>query len=242
MTAIGIYGSLGRMGQAIAGELASMGVRHAGGIDSAQDPAPLAAAADVIVDFSTAAALEAHLAAVVSAGTPIVIGTTGLSAAHHDAIDAASQDIPVLQSGTTSLGVTLLARLVREAASRLGENWDIEVFEMHHRQKIDAPSGTAQLLGAAAAEGRGTTLTEAAVYDRSGLTGARSEGTIGFASLRGGTVIGDHSVIFAGEGERIELTHRAENRTMFARGAISAALWLAKQGPGRYSMADVLAL
>ena len=243
MTAIGIYGSLGRMGQAIVAEMAQMGVRHIGGIDATDDPNPLATEADVIVDFSTANALEAHLAAVCAAGTPIVIGTTGLRESDHAAIDAAAQEIPVLQSGTTSLGVTLLARLVREAASRLGgDHWDIEIIEAHHRQKIDAPSGTALLLGSAAAEGRGTTLVDAAVYDRSGLTGARSEGTIGFASVRGGTVIGDHSVIFAGEGERIELVHRAEDRVMFARGAISAALWLAKQPAGRYTMADVLGL
>jgi 4-hydroxy-tetrahydrodipicolinate reductase len=243
MTAIGIYGSLGRMGQAIVAEMAQMGVRHAGGTDATDDPRPLAEEADVIVDFSTANALEAHLAAVRAAGTPIVIGTTGLREAQHAAIDKAAREIAVLQSGTTSLGVTLLAKLVREAAAKLGaDHWDIEVIEAHHRQKIDAPSGTALLLGAAAADGRGTTLSEAAVNDRAGVIGARSEGTIGFASIRGGTIIGDHSVILAGEGERIELVHRAENRVMFARGAIAAALWLAKQPAGRYTMTDVLGL
>ncbi|MGK6318604.1 4-hydroxy-tetrahydrodipicolinate reductase [Sphingomonas sp. DT-204] len=243
MTAIGIYGSLGRMGQAIVAELAGMGARHAGGADATDDPALVAEAADVLVDFSSARAVEAHLAAAGAAGKPIVIGTTGLTEAHHAAIDEAAREIAVLQTGNTSLGVTLLARLVREAAARLGAaDWDIEIAEMHHRHKVDAPSGTALLLGAAAAEGRGTTLAEAAAYDRSGITGARSEGTIGFASLRGGSVIGDHSVVLAGEGERIELVHRADSRAIFARGAIAAALWLAKQPAGRYTMAEVLGL
>jgi 4-hydroxy-tetrahydrodipicolinate reductase len=139
------------------------------------------------------------------------------------------------------MGVGLLARLVRDAAARLGAaDWDIEIVEMHHRHKVDAPSGTAQMLGKAAAEGRGTTLAEAGVSDRAGLTGARAEGTIGLASLRGGAVFGDHMVIFAAAGERIELTHRADSREIFARGAVQAALWLAGQAPGRYTMAEVL--
>jgi 4-hydroxy-tetrahydrodipicolinate reductase len=243
MTAIGIYGSLGRMGQQIAAELAGLGARHAGGTDRTDDPAPLARAADVLVDFTSPQALEAHLAAARDAGTPIMVGTTGLKAAHHDLIDAAAADIAVLQTGNTSFGVTLLARLVREAAARLdAADWDIEIAEMHHRHKVDAPSGTALLLGSAAAEGRGTTLAESSVNDRAGVTGARVEGTIGFASLRGGAVCGDHSVIFAGEGERIELVHRADSRVIFARGAIRAALWLAKQPPGRYTMGEVLGL
>lgn len=242
MTAIGIYGSLGRMGQAIAAELAGMGARHAGGADATDDAALLAQTADVLVDFSTPRALEPHLAAARGAGTPIVIGTTGLSERHHAAIEEAAREIAVLQTGNTSLGVTLLAQLVREAAARLGPEWDIEIAEMHHRHKVDAPSGTALLLGSAAAAGRVTTLAEVAVNDRAEVTGARSEGTIGFASLRGGSVIGDHSVIFAGEGERIELVHRADNRAIFARGAITAALWLAQQPAGRYTMAEVLGI
>ena len=242
MTAIGIYGSLGRMGQLIAAELPGMGARHAGGVDASDDAAELAEAADVLVDFSTPSATEAHLAAARAAATPIVIGTTGLSDRHHGMIDAAAADIPVIQTGNTSLGVTLLARLVREAAARLDADWDIEIAEMHHRHKVDAPSGTALLLGGAAAEGRGISLAAAAAYDRAGVTGARSEGTIGMASLRGGSVCGDHSVIFAGEGERIELVHRADGRKIFARGAIRAALWLAKQPAGRYTMGDVLGL
>jgi 4-hydroxy-tetrahydrodipicolinate reductase len=240
MTSIGIYGSLGRMGQAIAALAPSLGAKIAGGADAGDDPADLARKADVLVDFSTASAIEAHLEAAVAARTPIVIGTTGLSPRHHALIDTAAGDIAILQTGNTSLGVGLLARLVREAAQRLGADWDIEIVEMHHRNKIDAPSGTAQMLGAAAAAGIGATLADVGVSDRAGLTGARADGTIGLASLRGGSVVGDHSVIFAGNGERIELSHRADDRSIFARGAVQAALWLAGQRQGRYTMDQVL--
>lgn len=242
MTAIGIIGSAGRMGQALAAAVPDLGATLAGGIDAGGDPTALAQQADVLVDFSAPAALDRTLTAARTARTPILIGTTGLTTAHHALIDAAAADIAVLQTGNVSLGVTLLAKLVRDAAARLGPDWDIEIAEMHHRHKVDAPSGTALLLGEAAAAGRGITLAEARVADRAGLTGARSEGTIGFASLRGGSVAGDHLVVFAGEGERIELVHRAENRAIFARGAITAALWLAEQPAGRYSMDQVLAL
>jgi 4-hydroxy-tetrahydrodipicolinate reductase len=186
--------------------------------------------------------LPEHLEAARGAGRPILVGTTGLSARHHAMIDAAAAEIPVLQTGNTSLGVTLLGILVREAAARLGPEWDIEIVEMHHRHKVDAPSGTALLLGEAAATGRDTTLSEVRVDGRAGLTGARTEGTIGFSSLRGGSVIGDHSVIFATDGERIELGHRGEDRVIFARGAVRAALWLVGRAPGRYRMGDVLGL
>jgi 4-hydroxy-tetrahydrodipicolinate reductase len=242
MTAIGIIGSAGRMGQALANVVADMGATLAGGIDAGGDPGPLAERADVLMDFSAPSALEASLAAARAARTPILIGTTGLSPTHHAMIDAASQEIAVLQTGNVSLGVTLLARLVREAASILGSEWDIEIVEMHHRHKVDAPSGTALLLGEAAASGREVTLAEVKVADRAGLTGARAEGTIGFASLRGGSVAGDHQVIFAGTGERIEIGHRAEDRTIFARGAITAALWLIGKPAGRYQMGEVLGL
>ncbi|WP_423606739.1 4-hydroxy-tetrahydrodipicolinate reductase [Sphingomonas sp. MS122] len=242
MTSIGIYGSLGRMGVAIRDILAEQGVKFAGGADAGDDPAVIATAADALVDFSTPAALEAHLAAARAAGTPIVIGTTGLTAQHHARIEEAAREIAVLQTGNTSLGVVLLARLVREAAARLGPDWDIEIAEMHHRQKVDAPSGTALMLGEAAAAGREVALGEVRVADRAGLTGARAEGTIGFASLRGGTVIGDHMVVLAGAGERIELAHRAEDRAIFARGAVRAALWLAGKPAGRYTMDAVLGL
>lgn len=242
MTAIGIYGSAGRMGRAIATIVEAEGARVAGGVDAGGDPLPLAQAADVLVDFSTPAAMEPHLAAAVAARTPIVIGTTGLMATHHALIEQAADVIPVLQTGNTSLGVTLLKSLVRDAATRLGPEWDIEIVEMHHRHKVDAPSGTALLLGEAAAAGRNTTLAEVRVDGRAGLVGARTEGTIGFSSLRGGSVVGDHLVVFAGEGERIEIGHRGEDRSIFARGAVKAALWLAGRAPGRYTMDEVLGL
>jgi 4-hydroxy-tetrahydrodipicolinate reductase len=196
----------------------------------------------VLVDFSSPAALEGNLHAAIGAGVPILIGTTGLEERHHAAIDAAAQAIAVLQTGNTSLGVTLLAYLVREAAARLGPDWDIEVLEMHHRMKVDAPSGTALLLGEAAAEGRGIDLAAHSERGRDGQTGARAEGAIGFASLRGGTVAGEHSVILAGEDERITLSHSAENRMIFARGAVKGAVWLVDRDAGRYTMPQVLGL
>jgi 4-hydroxy-tetrahydrodipicolinate reductase len=198
--------------------------------------------ADVFVDFSVPDALEKHLRVAEEAGKAIVVGTTGLSHEHQELIDRASARIAVLQAANTSLGVNLLAHLVREAAARLGEQWDIEIVEMHHRHKADAPSGTALLLGWAAAEGRGVALDEVSDRGRDGITGPRASGHIGFAALRGGSVPGDHQVIFAAEGERIELGHRAESRAIFARGAIEAAIWLKDKPPGRYSMADVLEL
>lgn len=242
MTSIGIFGKLGRMGLAIADVAPSLGAGIAGGVDIGDDPAPLARDADVLVDFSAPAALQVNLAAARAAGTPVVVGTTGLGRAHHDLIDEAAREIAVLQTGNTSLGVALLCALVRDAARRLGTDWDVEIVEMHHRQKVDAPSGTALMLGEAAAEGLGSPLSEIGVIGRAGLTGARAEGTIGFASLRGGTVAGDHSVILAGDGERLELTHRAEDRAIFARGAVKAAIWLKDQPAGRYTMDQVLGL
>ena len=255
MTAIGIFGARGRMGQAIAGvagdaELAIAGGTdgEAGGVIGAQgaaitsDPAALALGADVLIDFSVPRALDAHLAACIAAGKPLLIGTTGLEAAHHEAIDRAAAQIAVLQTGNTSLGVNLLAALVKEAAARLGDDWDIEIVEMHHRHKVDAPSGTALLLGQAAAAGRGIDLATHMVSGRDGITGARRAGDIGFAALRGGSVAGDHMVMLASDQERIELSHRAESRVIFARGAIKAAQWLIGKAPGRYTMADVLGL
>ena len=242
MTAVGIYGNRGRMGRALALAIEAAGARLAGGTDAGEDPSPLAQAADVLLDFSSPAGLSVHLAAARGAGTPILVGTTGLTAAHHELIDEAAGDIAVLQTGNTSLGVTLLAQLVREAAAKLGADWDCEIVEMHHRHKVDAPSGTALLLGEAAAAGRGVRLGEVRVDSRAGLTGARTEGTIGFASLRGGSVIGDHSVVFAGEGERLAFSHLAQDRSTFAHGAVRAGLWLAGRAPGRYRMGDVLGL
>ncbi|MDB5690147.1 MAG: 4-hydroxy-tetrahydrodipicolinate reductase [Sphingomonas bacterium] len=255
MTRIGILGASGRMGRAIAAVAAEGGIAVAGGVDRPDVPseiAPglsfetdataLARLSDVLVDFSAPAALDAHLAAACAANVPIVIGTTGLGPEHHARIEAAAAVIPVLQAANTSLGVNLLAHLVRETAARLGTDWDIEILEMHHRHKVDAPSGTALLLGTAAAQGRGGTLEELSRYDRLGVEARRAEGTIGYASLRGGSVAGDHVAIFAADGERIELGHRAESRAIFARGAVQAALWLAGKPAGRYAMTDVLGL
>lgn len=242
MANIGVIGSKGAMGEALRGVIEASGHDYAGGADKGDDVSKLADVSDILVDFSAPGALQSNLHAAVGAGIPIVIGTTGLEDKHHEAIDHAARAVPVLQTGNTSLGVTLLAHLVREAASRLGSDWDIEVVEMHHRRKVDAPSGTALLLGQAAAEGRGITLADNRESGRDGHTGARAEGAIGFAALRGGTVAGEHSVILAGDEERLTLSHSAENRAIFARGAIRAAEWLRGREPGRYTMEQVLGI
>jgi 4-hydroxy-tetrahydrodipicolinate reductase len=242
MTRIGIIGSKGRMGLAIQEAIAVAGAEHSGGVDQGEDVAALAAISDILVDFSSPAALEGNLDACMAAGKPIVIGTTGLKERHHYLIDDAARDIAVLQTGNTSLGVNMLAALVRDAAAKLGDEWDIEIVEMHHRHKVDAPSGTALLLGEAAAQGRVIDLANNSERGRDGITGARGKGSIGFASLRGGSVAGDHTVIFASDNERIELTHRAENRAIFASGAVKAALWLVGKDAGRYDMSGVLGL
>lgn len=242
MARIGIIGSEGRMGHAIAEILPGLGHELAGGVDKGGDVARLADASDVLVDFSSPTSLDANLHAAIGAGIPLVIGTTGLDDRHHRAIDDSARAVPVLQTGNTSLGVTLLAHLVREAAAKLGDDWDIEILEMHHRHKVDAPSGTALLLGEAAAEGRGIDLADNRESGRDGHTGERAPGAIGFAALRGGTVAGEHSVIMAGQDERLTLAHSAESRTIFARGAVRAAQWLIGKEPGRYTMNDVLAL
>ena len=246
MARIGIIGSEGRMGQAIAALLANSdggsGHVHAGGVDKGGDVARLADGSDVLIDFSSPAALANNLHAAIGAGVPLVIGTTGLTQENHRAIDEAARAVPVLQTGNTSLGVTLLAHLVGEAAKRLGPEWDIEIVEMHHRMKVDAPSGTALLLGEAAARGRGIDLADNRESGRDGETGQRGDGAIGFAALRGGTVAGEHSVILAGEQERIALSHHAEDRAIFARGAVRAAEWLIGRAPARYTMNDVLEL
>ncbi len=239
---IGIIGSEGRMGQALQQAIADAGHSYAGGVDKNGDMSGLAANCDALVDFSAPAALSDNLQAAQAASVPMVIGTTGLADDHHTLIGDAAQNIAILQTGNTSLGVTLLAHLVQQAASKLGDDWDIEIVEMHHRMKVDAPSGTALLLGEAAAKGRGIDLAANTESGRDGHTGKRAEGAIGFAALRGGTVAGDHSVTFAGSEERITLTHNAENRMIFARGAIKAAEWLIGQPSGRYGMDKVLGL
>jgi 4-hydroxy-tetrahydrodipicolinate reductase len=231
VTGISIFGAGGRMGQAIA-EAAQL-----------RDDVRIAEHhPDVFVDFSVPEAIEKHVGQARAAGKPILIGTTGLDAGHHRLIDEAAAGIPLIYAANTSLGVNLLAYLVRETAARLGEDWDLEIVEMHHRMKADAPSGTALMLGRAAADGRGVELDAVAERGRDGITGPREPGRIGFASLRGGSVAGDHLAVFATEGERLELGHRAESRAIFARGAIEAALWLVGKPAGRYTMADVLGL
>ena len=238
-----LSGALEQPGSAALGEDAA---RLAGdadrGIKITDDALPLVVEADGIIDFSTPATSVALAALAAQARIVHVIGTTGLQPDDLARFKAAARHATIVRSGNMSLGVNLLAALARKAAMALGEGFDIEIVEMHHRMKVDAPSGTALLLGEAAAEGRGIRLDDHAVRGRDGITGARDGGTIGFAALRGGTVVGDHRVIFAGEGERIELAHHAEDRAIFARGALKAALWARGRKPGLYTMADVLGL
>ena len=197
--------------------------------------------AEAVLDFTAPELTVALVQRAAAAGLVHIIGTTGLSDADGEAIRrAAAAGARVVRSGNYSLGVNVLQALVKQAAAVLGESFDIEIVEMHHGKKVDAPSGTALMLGEAAAAGLGVDLTANAVRGRDGLTGARPKGVIGFASLRGGTVVGDHTAIFAGDAERIELTHRAESRAIFANGALRAARWAHEQPPGLYSMADVL--
>ncbi len=210
------------------------------GVTITYDPLPLVAEAHGIIDFSTPATTRTVVGLAAQARIVHVIGTTGFAPEDLAALEAAARHATIVRSGNMSLGINLVAALARQAAAALGESFDIEIVEMHHRMKVDAPSGTALLLGEAVAAGREATLGDKAVRGRDGATGARLAGTIGFASLRGGTVVGDHSVILAGEGERIELTHRAEDRAIFARGAIRAALWARQRKPGLYAMSDVL--
>jgi 4-hydroxy-tetrahydrodipicolinate reductase len=202
----------------------------------------LSANADGILDFTVPAATIANVAIAAQRGLVHIVGTTGLSASDMAVIKSVTSRAIVVQSGNMSLGVNLLAALVKRVAQSLDENFDIEILEMHHKAKIDAPSGTAFLLGEAAAAGRGVDLHARSARGRDGVTGARRPGDIGFASLRGGTAAGDHSVIFAGPYERITLSHHAEDRMIFAHGALKAALWAHGKKPGLYSMADVLGL
>ncbi len=222
-----------------AGALAGLGDN---GIKLSADLWSLSANADGILDFTVPGATIANVAIAAQRGLVHVIGTTGLSASDDAVIKSVTSRAVVVQSGNMSLGVNLLAALVRRVAQSLDDGFDIEVLEMHHKAKIDAPSGTAFLLGEAAAAGRKVALAEHSARGRDGETGARVLGDIGFASLRGGTVTGDHSVIFAGPYERIELSHKAEDRMIFAHGALKAAMWARGRKPGLYSMADVLGL
>jgi 4-hydroxy-tetrahydrodipicolinate reductase len=262
---IGILGCGGRMGRMLIAEITQVeGARLVGGVDSSvalvgydlgslagllplglaveQSAPALAERADVLIDFTVPAATAQHVGIAAAAGKPLVIGTTGLEPEHLAKIDEAARIIPVIAAPNYSLGVNLLLDLVQQAAQRLGPDYDIEILEMHHRQKIDAPSGTALGLGRAAASGRGRKLEDIWVKTRDGITGKRETGTIGFATLRGGDVTGDHTVIFASLGERLELAHKASDRRIFAHGAVRAAVWLVNQKPGLYTMKDVLGL
>jgi 4-hydroxy-tetrahydrodipicolinate reductase len=212
------------------------------GVVLTDDPRHALDRAQVAIDFTLAPALPGNLAACVASGTALVIGTTGLDQTHFAAIDEAAHEIPLVYARNMSVGVNVFMSLVGIAARALGNGYDVEILEAHHRHKVDAPSGTALGLGQAAARGRGVVLDKVAARGRDGITGERKRGAIGFASLRGGSVTGDHTVTFAGEGERIELTHRAEGRHVFARGAVRAALWAQGKGPGLYGMNDVLGL
>lgn len=193
-----------------------------------------------VIDFSYHASVPAAVTKAAEQGIPYVIGTTGLTAEEQKAVDAAARKIPVLQSGNYSLGVNLLLELVRKAASVLGPQYDVEVVEMHHRHKKDAPSGTALMLAKSAAEGRGVDLADKAIYGRQGDIGERPIGQIAIHALRGGSVVGDHTVMFAGDLERVEITHKAQDRAAFAAGALQALKWAKGRAPGIYSMRDVL--
>ena len=212
------------------------------GIAATSNTQALFQAADIVIDFTTPDATMKHLDHAIETGTAIIIGTTGLDDAQESKIRDAAATVPVVYAANTSVGVTLLQALVEKAAALLGEDFDIEITEAHHKHKVDAPSGTALALGKAAAAGRAVDLQDKAVYERYGHTGARQSGDIGFATVRGGDVVGEHTVSFFGDGERVELVHKASNRSLFAKGALRAAKWLKTQPAGLYTMKDVLGL
>ena len=263
---IAVLGCAGRMGRAVmAAVLASDDMELAGGLEGRGNPAlgqdlgrlagaepigvlardddAIIAAADVAIEFSTPDVSVRHAGVSAEKGTAHVIGTTGLSREQAAQLAQAGAHIPIVWAPNMGLGVNLLLGLTEQVARALGpEAFDIEIVEIHHKHKVDAPSGTALALGEAAARGRGVTLDQAAVRGRDGITGPREGGTIGFAALRGGDAVGDHSVIFAGAGERIELVHRATDRGIYARGAVHAARWVRGRAPGLYGMADVLGI
>lgn len=263
---IGIVGCAGRMGQMLVREvLSTEGCQLAGGTEGPGNPAlgadvaahaslpncgleiaadadALFAAADVVIDFTLPVATQNHLELAQKHQTSLVLGTTGHDADGLAAIEAAAKNIPIVKAMNFSIGVNVLFALTEQLSGILDEDYDIEIVEMHHKHKVDAPSGTALGLGEAAAKGRGVTLADVSERGRDGITGERKKGDIGFASLRGGDVVGEHSVIFAGESERVELTHKASSRGIFSKGAVRAASWTKAQTPGLYDMLDVLGL
>lgn len=261
---IGIIGASGRMGRMLVaavnttpGASLSGGTEAPGHGDLGQDlgvlagigaldialtpdTAALFAASDAVIDFTSPKVTEAHANLAAQHGTALVIGTTGLEAAQQTALENAAKKTAIVQAANFSVGVNLLLGLVEQAAKMLPETYDIEVSDMHHRHKVDAPSGTALALGNAAADGRGVNLADKMVTARDGITGERGIGDIGMAVFRGGDIVGDHTVMFAGPGERVELTHKAASREIFASGAVRAAMWCKGKAPGIYSMKDVL--
>jgi 4-hydroxy-tetrahydrodipicolinate reductase len=239
---IKVVAALDIPGSACIGRDAGEFAAGASGVTIGSDIAAAVAASDILVDFTRPAGTAAHLAACRAAGKKLVIGTTGFDDAQLAAIRAASRDIAIVLAPSFSIGMNVTMKLVEMASRTLGADYDVEVFEVHHRHKVDAPSGTALKLGEVAAKARGQDIGAAGVFERHGLTGERKPGTIGFSVARGGDIIGDHTVLFAGTGERVELTHRASSRATYAQGAMRSALWLASQPPGLYDMQDVLGM
>ena len=265
-TRMGVVGCGGRMGRMLVAEIAaSQGCTLAGGCGRPgsghvnQDIGELAGVgrlgiavadnaekvirdSDVVIDFTAPAATAAHVVLAARLGKAMVVGTTGLSDGEGEAVRQAAREIPIVWAPNMSLGINLLLGLVEEVARRLGPEWDVEIMEMHHRGKVDAPSGTALALGRAVAQSRGAVFEEVQQRARDGITGARRAGGIGFASLRGGDAVGDHHVVFAGAGERLELSHRATSRAVYAKGAVQAARWVVGRPPGLYGLKEVLGL
>lgn len=266
MLKVAILGASGRMGRALLGCIAEADdLALAGAVTETRDPAigrdageaaglgslgvPLTDdrkqalhGAHAAIDFTLPAALDSNLKACVDSGTALVIGTTGLEQRHLEAMQNAAHQIPLVYGRNMSVGVNVFMDLVARAAAALDEEYDVEILEAHHRHKVDAPSGTALALGERVAAAKGRKLSDLAVYARQGRTGVRVPNTIGFSVVRGGGIVGDHTVMFVSPEERIELTHRAQDRNAFARGALRAARWAAGRAPGYYSMADVLGL
>src|SRR5215471_827719 len=265
-TKMGVVGCGGRMGRMLVAEIAATeGCSVAGGSEAPgsgyvnQDIGELAGIgrigipigeavekvihdSDVVLEFTSPEATAEHAELAASLGTAMVIGTTGLGPQQGDRVRRAGRSVPIVWAPNMSLGVNVLLSVVEEVARRLGPDWDVEIMEMHHRGKVDAPSGTALALGRAAAAGRGVALEQVEQRARDGITGARRTGDIGFAALRGGDAIGDHHVIFAGAGERLELIHRATSRAVYAKGAVQAACWVVGRPPGLYGLKEVLGL
>ncbi len=253
---VGIVGCMGRVGQLLVNEVLSKeheglslaggtvlpGEKHNVNFLITDDPAELFSIADVVIDFTAPSATRLHAKLAAEHKTAHIIGTTGLSVDDEEVLTEAAKETTIVYAANMSVGVNILLALVEQAATRLDTKWDIEIFESHHKHKVDAPSGTALAIGKAAASGRGVKLDDVATYSREGQTGLRKEGTIGFSVARGGDVVGEHTTYFYADGERIELSHIATNRTLFAKGAIRAALWASKQPNGLYSMKDVLDL